>query len=71
MPRLLWHIYLPYVFWELQFSGHANDEKLRSFLFGPDFACFVSPDVVEKVYFDFKKSPFDQVHAMSMLLTLS
>lgn len=58
--------------WELQFLGKENDEKLRNYLYKPEFLNLVGKDLVDDFYNKFKTD--DAVfysHAISMLLTLS
>ncbi|GGG53069.1 asparagine synthase-related protein [Bizionia arctica] len=58
--------------WELQFLGTANDEKLRGYIYQPDFLEFVDKEVIDKLYTQFKTTdPIFYSHPVSMLLTLS
>lgn len=58
--------------WELQFVGEANASRLEHYLFQNSiFRNWVSPELAETFYAQFKREPVWYSHSVSMLLTLS
>jgi hypothetical protein len=57
--------------WEIQFLGKSNDNHLKEHIFDKQFNKFIPASIVHEVYDKFKKENLQNVHPISVLLTLS